>query len=52
MIIYNNSVKIINFAILLFCSVTIERENLETFNGESSIIEFSMKQEYNIPYYI
>ena len=34
------------------CSVTIEIENLETFNGESPIIEFSMKQEYNTPYYV
>lgn len=34
------------------CSVTIEIENLETFNGESPIIEFSMKQELNTPYYV
>ena len=34
------------------CSVTIEIENLETFNNESPIIEFSMKQEYNTPYYV
>ena len=34
------------------CSVTIEIENLGTFNSEIPIIEFSIKQEYNTPYYV
>ena len=34
------------------CTVTIEIENLEIFNGESPIIEFSMKQQLNTPYYV
>ena len=33
------------------CSVTVELENLEIFNNESPVVEFSIKNVLNTPYY-